>query len=72
MKNAKPNPIETDFDAFAREASSAAADQDIADGHWITFRTRDTPTGYVMRRYPDGRVERVLIELGPATVAGGE
>lgn len=72
MEKVNPDAIEIDFDAFARKASSAAADQDLADGHWITFRTRDTPAGHVMRRYPDRRVEMVRVHLDPSAVARRE
>lgn len=72
MEKGRPEALEGDFDAFARKASSAASDDDLADGHWITFRTRETPAGHVMRRYPDRRLEMVRIELSPASIAPDE
>lgn len=50
----------------ARKSSGRAANQLLSSGFAVSYREMDTPVGCVLRRYPDGRIETVRIELGRA------
>jgi len=65
-----PQALDEEFKRRARKPSGAAAFAMLARGHAVTYRERDTPAGYVLRRHPDGRIETVKVDLGtPETSA---
>lgn len=64
-----PQALDENFKRRARLTSRDAADGLLARGRAVSYRENDTPAGHVIRRYPDGRVETVKIDLGSATAA---
>ena len=64
-----PQSIDENFKRRARLTSRAAADGLLARGRAVSYREDNTPAGHVIRRYPDGRIELVKIDLGLATTS---
>lgn len=63
MPETTPEQIERAFEERAVKPSGLAAERDLAAGHWIAFREKDTPAGHVLRRYPSGLIEMVKVDL---------
>ena len=60
------DPIARDFEADALADDDSAARAMLAAGRPIHLVRADTPEGYVLRRYPDGREELVASPLAGA------
>ena len=53
-----------EFKARAKKPNGDAAKEMLALGYPVPYRNSDTPPGYVIRRYPDGREELEPVNLG--------
>ncbi len=51
-----------EFDRLIREDDGSAADEILASGQPISIARDDTPQGYVVRLYPDGREELMKVD----------
>jgi len=70
MNNQTPQSLDEDFKRRARVISRDAANGLLARGRTVSYREKDTPAGHVIRRYPDGRIETVRIDLGSRARTG--
>lgn len=61
--------LEKEFEREVRKDSDKAARERLARWLSISYRNHDTPPGHVIREYPDGTTETVLIELGSKQIA---
>ena len=64
-----PQALDEHLKRRARLTNRDAADGLLARGRAVSYRENDTPAGHVIRRYPDGRIEIVKIDLGSAAAA---
>ena len=59
-----PQALDENFKRRAKKTSGDAARTMLARGRAVSYREKDTPAGYVIRKHPDGRIETVKIDLG--------
>lgn len=55
--------LDTRLKMRARMPSSANSSSLLARGRAVTYRDANTPAGCVLRKYPDGHIETLRIDL---------
>ncbi|GHV04187.1 hypothetical protein AGMMS50229_05010 [Campylobacterota bacterium] len=57
---------EVDVDAimdFIEHDQTNIAEEILKQGHWVVYLEKDTPSGCVIKEYPNGRKELLRVDL---------